>query len=251
MLTGLRSRLNTLDGTAGEGNLISVWLDHDYRDAVLIPVAAGAAPVVVELLHRMANALQVKIMLIGGTLAVGGVTPAVINTILDDADVAAWLRPALPTTRLLLGPASALGDTLNNNVNWCARLQGKTCHGLFVPLACRTLTPLLQPFLARWGGGGCYGTLCRRMRSGRRAVPANDDGSDPRQLPGCHGPSSLFGLPGLACRMCNQRGSFRPRTSGNKPMTFLDPTGLLTISIVLLATVSFGRLLGVPPLLSR
>lgn len=153
MLTGLRSRLNTLDGTAGEGNLISVWLDHDYRDAVLIPVAAGAAPVVVELLHRMANALQVKIMLIGGTLAVGGVTPAVINTFLDDADVAAWLRPALPTTRLLLGPASALGDTLNNNVNWCARLQGKTCHGLFVPLACRTLTPLLQPFLARWGGG--------------------------------------------------------------------------------------------------
>ena len=46
-LNELSVKLKALEGSDGDGTLISTWLQRDHRGAVLVPVAYGATPVII------------------------------------------------------------------------------------------------------------------------------------------------------------------------------------------------------------
>ena len=75
----LRDRLKALEGADSSGTLVSSWTPEEHRGAVLTPVAHGAIPLVVEGLRRMLGNMPLKVLMIGNTLAVGGVEPAGID----------------------------------------------------------------------------------------------------------------------------------------------------------------------------
>ena len=96
-------RLKRLEGAECEGTLISSWTPEEHRDAVLAPVAHGAVPLVVECLRKLLGRMPLKILMIGGTLAIGEVDPAGIDAVMDDGGVTRWARHVMPAVRLLGG----------------------------------------------------------------------------------------------------------------------------------------------------
>jgi len=64
-----RARLKVLEGSCGPGTLVSVWRPADHRAALMTSVPQGAMPVVVEQLRRLAESVQLKVLLVGGALS--------------------------------------------------------------------------------------------------------------------------------------------------------------------------------------
>ena len=79
----LMGRLKAIDGADDCGTLISSWTPEEHCGAVLAPVAHGAIPLVVEGLRKLLGTTTLKVLMIGNTLAVGGVDPAGIDAVMD------------------------------------------------------------------------------------------------------------------------------------------------------------------------
>ena len=85
-------RLKGIEGAEREGALVSSWTTEEHRSAVLAPVAHGAVPLVVECLRKLLGRVPLKILMIGGTLAIGGADPAGIDAVMNDGEVTRWAR---------------------------------------------------------------------------------------------------------------------------------------------------------------
>ena len=100
----LRNRLKALEGADNCGSLVSSWTPEEHRGAVLTPVAHGAIPLVVEGLRKLLGTTPLEVLMIGNTLAVGGVEPAGIDAVMSASGITQWARHVMPLVRMQAGP---------------------------------------------------------------------------------------------------------------------------------------------------
>ena len=95
----------------GPGTYVAAWLPSDHRDAVLLHLPHGALPAVLEALRARGTLQRHAGIMVGGALALGSLSAAQADAVLQLDCITRWQRGATPAVRLELGPECWEGGT--------------------------------------------------------------------------------------------------------------------------------------------
>ena len=102
------------------GALVSAWTPEDLNGAVLFPVPHGALPLLVHRTRRLGGGLQVRPMLAGGALYLGGLDEARVAATEDALGLARWTPSRVEPARLFTALEGVGPGRLACSLSWAA-----------------------------------------------------------------------------------------------------------------------------------
>ena len=76
--------------------MVTCWDGTQHRNAILMPLAAGALPAAVEQTCTLMMHTQLQVIVVGGYLGLCGAQPAHVTAVLERSGLTRWIRPVAP-----------------------------------------------------------------------------------------------------------------------------------------------------------
>ncbi|MFM7982207.1 MAG: hypothetical protein ACKPKO_23095, partial [Candidatus Fonsibacter sp.] len=91
-------------GAFREGQYVVAWTIDQFRDAVLLPVPRGAFAASVDGIRRVAARFPVSGMIAGGSLWLGGLSPTMVEPVMEMTGLQIWMERIHEPLRLVVEP---------------------------------------------------------------------------------------------------------------------------------------------------